>query len=367
MSAGARQGPLADVRVVEFAGIGPAPFCAMLLADLGADVVRIDRPDTPDRTPALITERGRRSIALDLKSPQERDIAFKLCQRAEILIEGFRPGVMERLGLGPDRVLPAHPALVYGRMTGFGQSGPLARLAGHDINYIAISGALGAIGTAERPMAPLNLVGDLGGGALYLALGVLAALLHARETGQGQVVDAAMSDGAASLMNMIMGKRIMGAWTDAREANDLDGAAPFYNTYACACGGFIAVGAYEPQFYARLLAALGVEPQVALAQHDPSTWADGRARLAAIFATRTRADWIKDLQPLDVCVTPVLTMAEAPEDPHNQARNAFVEFGGIVQPAPAPRFSKTPGAMQGPPPCIDGDRKTIWRDWGLDA
>lgn len=358
-------GPLAGVRVVEFAGLGPAPFCAMLLSDLGADVVRIDRVDGKDRDPPLITERGRRSVVCDLKSPQGQERAMALCVRADILIEGFRPGVMERLSLGPEQVLARNPRLVYGRMTGWGQTGPLATLAGHDINYIAISGALAAIGPAERPMAPLNLVGDLGGGALYLALGLLAGLLHARQTGEGQVVDAAMSDGAASLMNMIVGKRIMGGWTDAREANDLDGAAPFYNTYRCACDEFIAVGAYEPHFYSRLLSALGIEADAAQRQHDPSDWPAMRERLSKIFEKESQAYWIKRLQPLDVCVSPVLSMTDAFAHPHNQARETFINFAGHTQPAPAPRFSKTPGVIQGPPPKIGADEESVWRDWGI--
>lgn len=358
-------GPLLGLRVVEFAGIGPAPFCAMLLSDLGADVVRIDRPDTKDRDPALITERGRRSVLCDLKTSVGTSRALSLCDRADILIEGFRPGVMERLGLGPEIVLARNTKLIYGRMSGFGQDGPLARLAGHDINYIAISGALAAIGTADKPMAPLNLIGDLGGGALYLAFGLLAALIHARESGQGQVVDAAMSDGAASLMNMIMGKRIMGAWNDAREANDLDGGAPFYNTYRCACGGYIAVGAYEHHFYARLLDALGIEAEAALRQHDERDWPAMRARLESIFLSLDQASWLSRLQHLDVCISPVLAMGEAHAHPHNQARQTFVTQNGHIQPAPTPRFSKTPGAIQGPPPRSGADEGSVWRDWDI--
>jgi alpha-methylacyl-CoA racemase len=363
----AASGPLVGLRVVEFAGIGPAPFCAMLLSDLGADVVRIDRPGTLDRDPALITERGRRSVVCDLKSGAGVSRALSLCERADILIEGFRPGVMERLGLGPEVVLARNPRLVYGRMTGFGQDGPLAHLAGHDINYIAISGALAAIGPSEKPMAPLNLVGDLGGGALYLAFGLLAALFHARETGHGQVVDAAMSDGAASLMNMIIGKRIMGAWNDGREANDLDGGAPFYNTYQCACGGYIAVGAYEPHFYGRLLDALGVEAGAALRQHDEHDWPAMRGRLASIFLTQDLASWQSRLQHLDVCVSPVLAMSDAPSHPHNKARQTFVTHNGHTQPAPAPRFSRTPGSIQGPPPRIGSDEASVWRDWAIET
>ena len=343
---GSPQGPLAGLKVVEFAGIGPAPFCCMLLSDLGADVLRIDRPGA--RTSKFdVTARGRRSLALDLKSPTAVEACLKLMARADAVVEGFRPGVMERLGLGPDAALARNPGLVYGRMTGWGQSGPLASAAGHDINYIALSGALAAIGAADKPMAPLNLVGDYGGGALYLAFGLLAGIVHARASGQGQVVDAAMTDGAASLLAMFYGFRASGMWADGREANLLDGGAHFYDTFRCADGEWIALGAIEPQFYALLLQKTGLDADPAFAaQMDRSMWPELKTRLAARIAERTRAQWCEVMEGTDVCFAPVLDWDEAPLHPHNQARGAFVTRDGVVQPAPAPRFSATPGAVQ---------------------
>ncbi|MDP2061848.1 MAG: CaiB/BaiF CoA-transferase family protein [Phaeovulum sp.] len=345
MAAG--KGPLAGLRVVEFAGLGPTPFAAMLFADMGADVVRILRPGNPAHVLGLaydVLDRGRDVLELDLKTPEGTAAARDLVGRADALIEGMRPGVMERLGLGPAD-FPANPALVYGRMTGWGQSGPLAQAAGHDITYIALSGALHAIGLPEAPVPPLNLLGDFGGGALYLAFGMLAALHHARATGQGQVVDAAISDGVAHLMAMISGMAGQGAWADARSANLLDGAAPFYTTYRCACGGHVAVGAIEPKFWAELLARLGIDPASLPAQMDRSGWREARSRLASVFATRSRDAWARELEGTDACVAPVLSIAEAPLHPHNLARATYTEHEGLTQPAPAPRLSATPGAI----------------------
>ena len=341
------QGPLAGLRIVEIAGLGPTPFTAMLMADMGADVIRITRPGTPAHVLGLaydVLDRGRDVLELDLKSPEGAAAARALILRADALIEGMRPGVMERLGLGPGD-FAQNPGLVYGRMTGWGQSGPLAQAAGHDITYIALSGALHAIGTAEAPVPPLNLLGDFGGGALYLAFGMLAALHHARATGQGQVVDAAICDGTAHLMAMISGMAGQGAWADQRAANLLDGAAPFYTTYRCACGGHIAVGAIEPKFWAELIARLGLDPATLPAQHDRPRWPETRARLAAVFASKTRNTWAALLEGTDACAAPVLSIAEAPGHPHNAARATYTAHEGLTQPSPAPRLSHTPGAI----------------------
>jgi alpha-methylacyl-CoA racemase len=361
------KGPLDGVKVVEFAGIGPGPFCGMLLSDLGADVVRIDRKGGGRGSKFDITSRGRRSVALDLKNPQAVETCLKLMEGADAIIEGFRPGVMERLGLGPDVALKRNPKLVYGRMTGWGQFGPYAMAAGHDMNYIAITGALHAIGTADKPVPPLNLVGDFGGGALYLAFGVLAGVIQARATGTGQVVDCAMSDGAASLMAMFYGFTAAGSWKDERRKNMLDGGAHFYDTYQCKDGKWVSIGSIEPQFYALLLEKTGVDKAEFEAQMDRDGWDSLRGKLAAVFKTKTRDEWDQIMGGSDVCVGPVLTLAEAPEHPHNVARKTFVEVDGVVQPAPAPRFSATPGAIQGPPPAIGGDNETALSDWGFSA
>ncbi|HUZ11483.1 MAG TPA: CaiB/BaiF CoA-transferase family protein [Caulobacteraceae bacterium] len=361
------QGPLSGLKVIEFAGIGPGPFCGMLLSDLGADVVRIDRQGGRGGARTDITARGRRSVALDLKSPAAVEACLQLIERADALFEGFRPGVMERLGLGPQVALKRNPKLVYGRMTGWGQSGPLAQAAGHDINYIAISGALGAIGTAERPAPPLNLVGDFGGGALYLAFGLLAAVIHARASGQGQVVDCAMTEGAASLMSMFYGMKAAGVWTDQRRANMLDGGAPFYDVYECADGEFIALGSIEPQFYALLLEKTGIEDPAFRAQMNRAEWPQLKAKLERVIAARTRDEWRQIMEGSDVCFAPVLTLAEAPSHPHNLARAAFIDVEGVTQPAPAPRFSATPGAVQRPPPAIGAHTREVFADWGLPA
>jgi alpha-methylacyl-CoA racemase len=361
------QGPLSSLKILEFAGIGPGPFCGMLLSDLGADVVRIDRKGGGRGARGDVTARGRRSVAMDLKSPAAVETCLALMETADAAFEGFRPGVMERLGLGPDVALARNPRLVYGRMTGWGQHGPFAQAAGHDMNYIAISGALSAIGTADKPIPPLNLVGDFGGGALYLAFGLLAAVTHARAMGEGQVVDCAMSDGAASLMAMFYGFKAQGAWSTARRANLLDGGAHFYDTYQCADGKWISIASIEPQFYAQLLQKTGIDDPEFKAQMDRSKWPDLAARLTAVIATRTRAEWCEVMDATDVCFAPVLDLDEAPLHPHNVARQTFVEIDGVVQPAPAPRFSRTPGAVAGPPPAIGAHTRSALEDWGIAA
>lgn len=363
-------GPLAGLKVVEMVGLGPAPFCAMLLADMGAEVIRIDRPGA---TGALglaprfdVPARGRRSLALDLRHPGAVDAVLTLVARADLLVEGYRPGVMERLGLGPEPCLARNPRLVYGRMTGWGQTGPLAARAGHDIDYIALSGALHAIGGAGAPPPPpLNYVGDYGGGAMLLAFGLLCALHEARGSGRGQVVDAAMTDGAALLSAMFYGMRAAGAWGDAREANLLDGAAPFYRSYACADGRFVAVGAIEPQFHAELLARLGLDAAEHGAQMDRALWPRQHARLADTFAQRSRDEWATVFADSDACVASVLDWAEAPAHPHNRARATFVDIAGVTQPAPAPRFSRTPPGVPEAATAAGAHSEAVLRDWGV--
>jgi alpha-methylacyl-CoA racemase len=363
-----RQGPLTSLKVVEFAGIGPGPFCGMLLSDLGADVIRIDRKGGRGGAPTDVTSRGRRSVALDLKSPAAIEACLKLIEEADAVFEGFRPGVMERLGLGPEVALKRNPKLVYGRMTGWGQTGPYASAAGHDMNYIAITGALAAIGTDDKPVPPLNLVGDFGGGALYLAFGLLAGVISARQSGKGQVIDCAMSDGAASLMAMFYGFKASGMWKDGqRRANMLDGGAHFYDTYQCADGRWISIGSIEPQFYALLLEKTGASDPDFQRQHDRDAWPQLHDKLAAIIATKTRDEWTEIMGGTDVCFAPVLTLDEAPKHPHNAARQTFVEVAGVTQPAPAPRFSETPGAIQGPPPRIGAHDREALTDWGFTA
>lgn len=338
-------GPLAGFRIVEFAGIGPGPFACMMLADMGAEVVTLDRVGAK-KNPKSAAGRGRKAVELDLKDKAAIAQVLDLLEHADALIEGFRPGVMERLGLGPEIVQARNPRLVYGRMTGWGQEGPLARAAGHDINYISVTGALAAIGPAEKPVPPLNLVGDFGGGALYLVVGVLAALLEAKTSGKGQVVDAAMCDGAASLMSMFFDLTAMGRWTEGRESNFLDGGAHFYGVYECACGKFISIGSIEPQFYALLRQLAGLSDEGFEAQMDHSAWPALKQRLAEVFRTRTRDEWCRIMEGTDVCFAPVLTMAEAPRHPHMAARKVFVNRHGVTQPAPAPRFSRTPSAIR---------------------
>ena len=364
-------GPLQGVRIVEMSGLGPAPFACMMLADLGAEVICVDRLSAGDaRGPvaADIFRRGKRSMALDLKQPGALQAVLKLIDSADVVVEGFRPGVMERLGLGPDVCLSRNPRLVYGRMTGWGQSGPMAAAAGHDINYIALSGALHAIGTIGQPLAPLNLVGDFGGGGMLLAVGllsVLSAVLSARATGKGQVVDAAMTDGSALLMTMIYGWKAAGQWIDRRGVNMLDGGAHFYGTYQCSDGEWIAVGSIEPQFYALLVEKAGLQDVDLAAQRDRATWPQMRERLAEAFARRTRAQWCELMEGSDVCFSPVLSMTEAPGHPHNAARQTFVDVQGVTQPAPAPRFSETPASIDAPPARPGAHTVEILRSLGM--
>lgn len=342
-------GPLQGLKIIEIAAIGPAPFAAMLLADMGAEIIRIDRPEAidlglPDRSDDKfdVLRRGRKSLALDLKSPAGRDVALRLITTADALIEGFRPGVMERLGLGPEACLAVNPRLSYGRMTGFGQDGPMAPRAGHDINYIALAGVLGAIGRAgEAPVPPLNLVGDFGGGGMFLAFGLVCAILEAKRSGRGQVVDAAMVDGAAYLNGLMQGLLSQGVWRDERGENLLDGAAPWYDSYRTRDGGYMAVGAIEGRFYQELLDKLGLADAKLPQQHDRSGWPTLRARFAEAFAARTREEWETIFAGSDACVCPVLSIAEAPRHPHNVARQNFLVRDGVLQPAPAPRFSRT--------------------------
>ncbi len=352
-------GPLAGVRIVEMAGIGPGPFAAMMLADHGAEVIRVDRPGPQPPEPVL--GRSRRSLVVNLKSAEGVAVVRDLVRSADGLIEGLRPGVMERLGLGPEVLLADNPRLVYGRMTGWGQDGPYAAAAGHDINYIALAGALHAFGRAgEKPTPPINLVGDFGGGGMLLAFALVAALLHARQTGEGQVIDCAMTEGAALLMAMIWGLRGLGAWEDRRGVNLLDTGAHFYDTYECADGSHVAIGSIEPQFYAELRRLAGIADDPAFdAQMDRARWPELKERMAAIFRTRTRAEWCALMEGTDVCFAPVLSMAEAPGHPHNRHRGTFGEVAGMVQPMPAPRYSRTPTARPSPAPRPGADGAAI--------
>ena len=340
-------GPLSGVRALEFAGLGPVPYAAMLLADMGADVVRVDRvPPTSEAPPIEPLHRGRRSLALDLKHEAAADIVLRSVAAADIVLEGFRPGVMERLGIGPEPCLERNERLIYGRMTGWGREGPLSAAAGHDINYIALAGALEPIGrSGSAPVPPLNLLGDYGGGAMFLAFGVVCALDESRRSGRGQVVDAAMVDGAASLMTMFHGLRANGTWRDARGTNRLDTGAPFYEVYETADGRFVSIGALEPEFYAQLRELAGLEGPEWDAQHDRDRWPDMKERLASLFRQRTRAEWCDLLEGTDACFAPVLSLAEAPDHPHNVARGTFTERDGVRQASPAPRFSRTTPAL----------------------
>lgn len=361
-------GPLQGVKVIEFAGIGPGPFCAMMLADMGAEVIRIDRRGDTRFGKFEVMTRGRRSVLLDLKSPEGVQAALKLVEKADALIEGYRPGVMERLGLGPEVCHERNPRMVYGRMTGWGQTGPLAHAAGHDINYIALTGALHAIGRAgETPPPPLNLVGDFGGGAMMLAFGIVCGLLEARNSGRGQVVDAAMTDGASLLMAMMYGAKAAGRWTNNRGANRLDGGAHYYDTYECADGKYIAIGSNEPQFYSLLLEKCGVTDPAFQAQTDESQWPELKKKIATVFKGKTRSEWCAVMEGTDVCFAPVLDMDEAPQHPHNRARNTFIEIQGVIQPGPAPRFSRTSPEIQGPPPMPGEHTDAALSDWGFSA
>ncbi|PJI40916.1 CaiB/BaiF CoA-transferase family protein [Ferrovibrio sp.] len=363
-------GPLSGLKIIEMPSIGPVPFCGMLLADLGADVLRIDRTGDVDLGLPIKPEyellgRGKRSLALNLKDAKAIALVLDLIARADIVIEGFRPGVMERLGLGPDAAHQRNPQLIYGRMTGWGQNGPLAMAAGHDINYIALTGALHAIGhRGGKPVPPLNLVGDFGGGSLYLAMGVLAALFERQKSGSGQVVDAAMVDGAASLMTMFYGMKGIGLWSDVRGDNILDGAAPWYDTYECRDGGFVAVGSVEGKFYAELVQKLGLDVTVLPKQYDGKSWPSLRDAIATAFKSKTRTEWCDIMEGSNVCFAPVLGLEEAPQHSHMKARETFVSPDGITQPAPAPRFSRTPGAIRRSPPSRGEGGEQALIDWG---
>ncbi|MEU2223613.1 CaiB/BaiF CoA-transferase family protein [Streptomyces sp. NPDC018347] len=363
-------GPLSGVRVVELAGIGPGPFAAMLLADLGADVVRVDRPGGPGLglDPAHdVTNRNKRSVVVDLKAPDGPARVLDLAERADVLVEGYRPGVAERLGVGPADCHARNPRLVYGRMTGWGQDGPLAQRAGHDVAYIALTGTLGMIGRpGEPPAVPANLLGDYAGGSLYLVVGVLAALHHARATGTGQVVDAAIVDGTAHLSTVIHAMLAAGGWQDRRAANLLDGGCPYYGTYETADGRHMAVGALEGKFFAEFLHLLGLD-DLAPARTDLTRWDELRERIATVFKSRTRDEWTAVFEGSDACVAPVLSLREAPDHPHLAARGTFTEHGGITQPAPAPRFSATPTAVRTGPARPGADTAAVARDWGLPA
>jgi alpha-methylacyl-CoA racemase len=367
-------GPLEGIRVIEVAGIGPGPFCAMMLADMGAEVLRVDRAQavrggSPDRPPLDVLNRGRRSIGVDLKHADGVETVLRLVEGADALIEGFRPGVAERLGFGPDDCFARNPKLIYGRMTGWGQDGPYAPTAGHDINYIALAGALEPLGRAgENPVPPLNLVGDFGGGGLILAFGIACALVEARSSGEGQVIDAAMVDGAAVLTTFIYGLRAMGIWQDERGTNLLDTGAHFYETYETSDGRYVSIGSIEPQFYAELLRLTGLDKEDIPGQMDKSQWGAMKDRLSALFKTKTRDEWCQILESSpDVCFAPVLSMAEAHAHPHNQHRQTFVDVAGIVQPAPAPRFSRTPAEISRPPSHPGQHTDEALSAWGFGA
>jgi alpha-methylacyl-CoA racemase len=368
-------GPLEGVKVIELAGIGPGPFCAMLLAVMGADVIRIDRADRvqdpiPEGAYVEVMNRGRRSVGVDLKSPEGVEAVLALVESADLLLEGFRPGVTERLGLGPDDCLARNPKLVYGRMTGWGQDGPWAQMAGHDINYIALAGALGHFGRkGEAPVPPLNLVGDFGGGAMFLAMGLLAGLINARTTGEGQVVDAAMVDGTAVLMTMFHSFSAMGMWSDERGSNLLDTGTPYYDVYETADGEWVSIGSLESQFFAVLVEKTGLTGPDGgpPSQGDRDSWPHLRAELTRIFKAKTRDEWDQVFEGTDACYAPVLTMSEARAQHHNVARGTFTEVAGVPQPAPAPRFSRTPNEIQRPPAWPGQHTDEVLADWGLAA
>ncbi len=365
-------GPLAGLRIVELASIGPGPMCAMLLADLGADVIRVERLEPSNLGVDMaarydVCARNRRSIALDLKRAEGRAAVLRLVERADVLIEGFRPGVAERLGIGPAECQQRNERLVYARMTGFGQDGPLSQAAGHDLNYISLTGALHAIGPADRPLPPLNLIGDYGGGALYLALGVLAALFERNGSGKGQVVDAAMTEGAASLMSIFYGLFAGGAWQTRRESNLLDGGAPFYSVYETKDGLHVSIAALENKFFAELAQKIGLDPRFVKGQMQRALWPEMRARITAIIKGRTRAEWCALLEGSDACFAPVLSMQEAPAHAHNAARGAFVTVNGFAQPAPAPRFSRSKPATPTPPPEFGAHTRNVLEEAGFST
>ena len=366
-------GPLKGFRIIEIGGIGPGPFCAMLLADMGAEVVRVDRTDgggyPVERDPRLqVMHRNRRSVAMDLKNPDAVLALLRMCESADAIVEGFRPGVMERLGLGPEPCLEVNPKLIYGRMTGWGQDGPMAQRAGHDSNYVALAGVLSLLGrTDERPIPPLNIIGDMGGGGLLLAFGIVCALLETRQSERGQVVDAAMVDGAALMASGIYGLREAGWWNDQRGVNLLDGGAPFYEVYETRDGGFIAVGAIEQQFYAALLEGLGLREAELPEQMDMKSWPAMKQRFAKVFKSRTRDEWTEVFQGRDACVAPVLSLTEAAAHPHNRARNTFEHRDGVLQAAPAPRFSRTPATVDLPPPNPGEHTDMVLSEYGFNA
>lgn len=366
------QGPLAGIRVLELAGIGPAPFCAMLLADLGADVIRVDRVQPVDAGIGLqrkldVALRGRRSIAVDMALPAGRDVVLALADRADVLVEGFRPGVAEKLGIGPEACHARNPRLVYGRMTGYGREGPMAMVAGHDLNYLAVTGALAAMGPADgKPMPPLNLVADYGGGALYLAMGILAALLERQNSGRGQTVDAAMIDGVASMLGPFAALAHAGKWTERRGTNMLDGGAPFYDVYETSDGRHVSISAIEGRFFTILRERLGLEAEWDRRRFVPGEWPKLRTRLAEIFRGRTLAEWCEHMDGHDACFAPVLTMTEAAAFDHNRQRGLFAEVDGVVHAAPAPRFDRTPAATPGPIPAAGAHSTDILRELGLD-
>ena len=363
-------GPLTGIKVIELAGIGPGPFCGMMLADMGAEVIRVDRAGggLGGAIPNDILNRGRRSIAVNLKSQEGVDVVLRLCEQADIIFEGFRPGVAERLGVGPEQCMAKNPKIVYGRMTGWGQEGPMANAAGHDINYISLTGALHAIGRkGERPVAPLNLVGDFGGGAMYLAFGLVCAVLEAQKSGKGQVVDAAMVDGAASLMSMFWTFKNMGMHVEERESNMLDGASHFYDTYETKDGKYISIGSIEPQFYRLLIEKAELDAKQFAPQMVNAKWPELKAELTEVFKAKTRDEWCEIMEGTDVCFAPVLSMSEAPEHPHMKARQTFVELDGITQPAPAPRFSRTAPELTTSSRKAGEDTSDILTDFGFNA
>lgn len=364
-------GPLHGLKVIEMAGLGPGPYCAMILSDLGAEVLRVDRavetePSILPETRYNVMGRGRRSVAVDLKHPEGAAVVLRLVENADVLIEGFRPGVMERLGLSPEVCWQRNPRLIYGRMTGWGQDGPLADTVGHDINYIAISGALHAIGRqGQPPVPPLSLVGDFGGGGSILAIGILAAIYEARTSGKGQVVDASIVDGAALLLTSVWGRLAAGSWRDERGANVLDSGAPYYEVYETRDGKFMSVGAIEPKFYRNLLKVLGLNEAELSPQNDRERWPELKARFSAVFKTRTRKEWEAAFQDIEACVAPVLNLKEAPDNSHNRARGTFTQAHGVLQAAPAPRFSRTPASIQGPTPAPGQHTREALTQWGF--
>ena len=361
-------GPLQGVKIIEVGGIGPGPFCGMMLSDMGADVIRIERKGHSARTEPKydVMMRNRRSMSIDLKKPEGVEIVLAMVEKVDALQEGYRPGVMEKLGLGPDVCLERNPRLVYGRMTGWGQEGPLAQVAGHDINYISLSGALHTFGRkGETPVAPLNMVGDFGGGGMLLAFGMVCALFESQKSGRGQIIDAAMIDGSAALMAMIYGLRASGYWTDERGVNLLDGGAHFYDAYETADGRYISVGSIEPQFYELLLKHTGIDDPDFKNQMDSKKWPECKEKIAAIFRTKTRDEWNDIMGDTDVCFAPVLSLDEAPNHPHNRARKTFIEIEGVLQPAPAPRFSRTRPGIKGPPPAPGENTEEVLTDFGF--